>query len=203
MIDQVEEIHSALCSPIQTKGSLFDLNCGLNVDYAKYKIILNLPQEDCNDETSTATSSKFCSQTFEILDKVPRKRSLSNEFTFNFDKIYNNIESYLDKEGLHVTSPSPVVHCKTLKPCMKMSELCVFTKNLQKGGFSPCVSAGSMSKSALPSFMVKRASSSGNVTQVKSALLTETKRNSALSTFSSCKNTEPETPLKIKSEEKY
>ena len=203
MIDQVEETYSALTSPAQIKGSLAELN----MDCPKYKIILSLPQEDCNDETSTAASSRFCSQTFEMpAEKVPRKRSLSNDFTFNFDKIYTNIESYLDQEGLYITSPSPVVHCKTLKPCMKMSDLSIFTKNLtEKGGISPCLSAGPMSKSALPSFMVKRASSSGNVTKVKCALFTETKRNSAMSAFYSCQNTEPETPTarKSESEEKF
>jgi len=201
MIDHIDEVISEVCTPPQFKGSLFDINGDLSLNCAKIKIVISLPQEDCNDEVSTNTSSNFCSQTFEVPDKLPRKRSTSGDFTSTFEKIYSNVESFLDTEGLHITSPSPVVQCKTLKPCMKMSELTVLTQNFAKGQNSPCLSAGPMSKSAMPSFMVKRTASSGNVTKVKYALFAETKRNSAMSTFSSTKDSEPQTPL-IKTEEK-
>lgn len=204
MIDQIEEVHSEVSSPAQFKGSFFELNSEISLSCAKVRIVINLPLEDCNDDVSTTTSSNLCSQTFEIPDKIPRKRSTSNDFTSNFDKIYNNVESYLDGEGLHITSPSPVVRCKILKPCMKMSELCVLTKNNTNGQNSPCLSAGPMmSKSAMPSFMMKRTASSGNVTRVKVALFAETKRSSLFSTLGSDKNSEPQTPRTTKKEEDF
>jgi len=181
MIDQIDDVFPVLDSPYNNcQGSLVELS-GLHIpDSDKLKCVYSFPMDDFGDDTSTHASSNFCSQTFETPVRSMRKRSYSDEMIIGFDNIYERIETYLDKEGLHVISPSPILRCRTLKPCMKMSEITnLTTKGAKLSGTNDKVQNSKqvcpLMKASLPTFMVKRTVSTGSVNNVKSLLLTETR----------------------------
>jgi len=201
MIDQIDDVFPILDSPESNcQGSLVELS-GLHIpDSDKLKNIYSFPMDDFVDDTSTMASSNLCSQTFETPVRSLRKRSYSDEMILGFDCIYDRIENFLDKEGLHVISPSPILKYKTLKPCVKMSEITNMTQSAKLPSINNKATISMpicpVLKTALPAFMVKRTSSSGSVNNVKNILLTETKVG--FNRFSLCsKICEPESPLSL------
>jgi hypothetical protein len=202
MIDQIDDVFPVLDSPENNcQGSLVELS-GLHIlDSEKLKNIYSFPMDDFGDDTSTMASSNMCSQTFETPVRSQRKRSYSDEMIIGFENVYDRIENFLDKEGLHVVSPSPILKCKTLKPCLKMSEITNLTQsaklqstnNKAKVSMPVCPAL----KTALPTFMVKRTASSGSVNNIKSLLLSETKVGFN-QRFSLCsKVCQPDSPLNL------
>jgi len=204
MTDQIEGTFPILRIPIcNYKCSLAELSTPSS---GKLKEIKAFPLDDFEDEFSTMDSVNLFSQNIETPVKSLHKRSYSDDMALGFDSIYEKIESFLDKEGLHVISPSPILTCKTLKPCLRMSELSKInmsqsaklsgSNNKAITSMNPCFSL----KTALPMFMVKRTVSTdsvNNVNNAKNLLLSETKFS--FKRFSECsKDSALESPLNVK-----
>lgn len=160
MFEQIEEVP---CIPALGRQDSLDLTMSYLRDNTKAKFTLIIPADDCSDEVSTVASSNFASQnTFETPEKSKRKQSWS-DFN-NFDTIYEKIENFLDQENLHITSPSPVIQRRTLKPCLALPNfdgLCQNIKQNAQDGLNILSGQDNNKTATLPAFLVKRAASSG------------------------------------------
>jgi len=106
--------------------------------------------------------------------KRRRKRSSSEEIIPNsMEKVYQRIESFLDKEGLYIISPSPLLQPRGLKSCVinqcikleRVSSICSEASTREDE------SEIEQKSSPFPAFLVRRTSSIGNQSSNKTVQL--------------------------------
>lgn len=176
ILDHADEVLSVICSPTELKSNL---NLG---ESERAKELLSTPDE-LAEEILTNASSTHHSETFEshqklLLCRLPSNFDDEEEEEDSFTERYARIQNFLDLENLEVECFTPLKCFKLLKPCLKMELLTPLTT--RSAGSNEAISFGNLlektyNQNAVPSFMLKRAVSSGLVNNVKNILMTETK----------------------------
>lgn len=171
-----ESFSTAAASPCYIKEEFDTFDYILDQEFAKPQVSIPLYISELNDEISTMNSFN---QAFEGLEKLSPKPSClvssKDSILEDFDVLYEKVESFLDREDLHIAPVSPVLVCKTLKPCVaftELTELCFRTKSSTVSEPRP---QKDIQGAAMPKFLARRANMPGVVNNVKTLLLNETK----------------------------